>query len=99
MRRGRPLGFNVCLTHEERALLRQQSRQYTLPVGEWRRTMAILYLDMKLSEKETAERCGLGVRIVRKWARRYLEFGIAGLKDAPGAAASRSFPLRLPSRS
>ncbi|MFN8506676.1 MAG: hypothetical protein U0547_03825 [Dehalococcoidia bacterium] len=71
MRRGRPLGFNVCLTHEERALLRQQSRQYTLPVGEWRRTMAILYLDMKLSEKETAERCGLGVRIVRKWARRH----------------------------
>ncbi|MFN8506192.1 MAG: helix-turn-helix domain-containing protein [Dehalococcoidia bacterium] len=92
MRRGRPLGFNVCLTHEERALLRQQSRQYTLPVGEWRRTMAILYLDMKLSEKETAERCGLGVRIVRSGRDATWSSASRPSRMPPGAAASRSFP-------
>lgn len=82
--RGRKLSFRIDLSAEERAELRRRCRMTTLPVGEYKRTQAILLLDAKMTETETAKRCGLGARIVRKWARRYLEEGPAGLKDRPG---------------
>jgi len=64
----------------------------TLPVGEWKRAQAILLLNEKHSEKETGRQCGLGARIVRKWARRYLEEGVGGLKDKPGRGRKPVFP-------
>ncbi len=82
--RGRKLSFKVALSAEERAELERRCRMTTLPVGEHKRARAILLLDARLTETETAKRCGLGARIVRKWARRYLEEGLAGLKDRPG---------------
>ncbi len=82
--RGRKLSFTIALSEEERGELERRCRMTTLPVGEWKRAQAVLLLDAKRTEKETAGRCGLGVRIVRKWARRYLEEGLAGLKDRPG---------------
>ena len=82
--RGRKLSFTIALSDEEREELQHRCRMTTLAVGEWKRAQAILLLDAKKTEKETAERCGLGTRIVRKWARRYLEQGPAGLKDRPG---------------
>jgi len=89
--RGRKLSFRIALSREERAELERRCRMTTLPVGQWKRAQAILLLDAKRSEKETAERCGLGVRIVRKWGRRYEREGLAGLKDRPGRGRKPAF--------
>lgn len=90
--RGRKLSFTIALSAEERAALEHLSRTTTLPVGEWKRTRAILLLGEQRSEKETGRLCGLGARIVRKWARRYLEQGVTGLKDKPGRGRKPVFP-------
>lgn len=82
--RGRKLSFQIALTDEERAELERRCRMTTLPVGHWRRARAILLLDAKVSERETTEDCGLGVRIVRKWGRRYERERLAGLNDRTG---------------
>lgn len=82
--RGRKLSFTIALGEDERTWLEHLCRKTTLPVGQFKRVQAILLLDQRRSEKETAERCGLGVRIVRKWARRYVDEGLAGLQDKPG---------------
>jgi transposase len=63
----------------------------TIGVGEWKRAQAILLLAAGHSEKATAGRCQLGARIVRKWGRRYLADGLAGLLDKPGRGRKRVF--------
>ena len=82
--RGRKLSFTIALGEDERVHLERLCRMTTLPVGQFKRAQAILLLDQQRTEKETADRCGLGVRIVRKWARRYLDHGVMGLQDKPG---------------
>lgn len=82
--RGRKLSFSIVLSPEERSELERRCRMTTLSVGQYKRCQAILLLDTKVSEKETASRCGLGIRIVRKWGRRFQEERLAGLADRPG---------------
>lgn len=55
-------------------------------VGQYKRGQTILLLDAKRSEKQTASRCGLGIRIVRKWRRRFLKGG----GEVGGSFRSRS---------
>lgn len=90
--RGRKLSFSVVLSVEEREELERRCRMTTLPVGEWKRASAILLLDAKTTEKETSDRCGLGIRIVRKWGRRFEKERLAGLKDRPGRGRKPLFP-------
>lgn len=90
--RGRKLSFRVKLSGEQRAELEGWQRTTTRPVGEVRRARAILLLDEARTLKETAVLVGLGTRIVRKWARRYLEEGVGGLRDRPGRGRKPVFP-------
>ena len=93
--RGRKLSFQVILTPEERSNLERRCRMTTLPVGMWKRCQAILLLDAKLSEKEVSKRSGLGIRIVRKWGRRFELERIAGLQDRKRPGRKPVFlPLR-----
>lgn len=89
--RGRPLSFIVRLSLEERAELGRWQRATTKPAGEVRRARAILLLDEGRSLTETAALSGMGTRIVRKWARRYLEEGPGGLGDRPGRGGKPVF--------
>jgi len=89
--RGRKLSFRVALSDDERRELERRCRMTTLAVGEWKRAQAILLLDANRTEKEAAERSGLGVRIVRKWGRRVQDEGLAGLKDRPGRGRKPAF--------
>ncbi len=82
--RGRPLSFVIRLSGADRAELEQWQRATTKPAGEVRRGRAILLLDEGRSLKATAALSGMGQRIVRKWARRFLEEGSGGLRDRPG---------------
>lgn len=89
--RGRKLSYEIVLGAVEREHLERLQRTTTLPVGLHRRVQAILLLDDRQTATDTAKRCGLGVRIVRKWARRYLADGLEGLKDKPGRGRKPAF--------
>lgn len=82
--RGRKLSFTIGLGTEERRDLERRLRMTTLPVGLHKRIHAILLLDDRHTEKDVAVLSGLGVRIVRKWARRYEANGLKGLEDKKG---------------
>lgn len=82
--RGRKPKFVVALTGEARGELEQLQRRTTAPAGEVRRARVILLLADGQSLKATARLSGLTVRNARKWVWRFLEEGIAGLKDKPG---------------
>lgn len=90
--RGRKLSFTIGLGPEERRDLERRLRMTTLPVGLHKRIHAILLLDERHTEKDVAVLSGLGVRIVRKWARRYEADGLKGLEDKRAGAGNRFFP-------
>lgn len=81
--RGRKPNFVVDLTAEVRRDLEQWQRRTTAPAGEARRARIILLVANGESLKAAATRCGFTVRNGRKWIWRFLEEGIAGLKDRP----------------
>jgi transposase len=82
--RGRKPKFVISLTNEVRGELEQLQRRTTAPAGEVRRARVILLLADGQSLKATAKESGLTVRNARKWVWRFLEEGIAGLKDKGG---------------
>jgi transposase len=89
--RGRKLSFSITLSPEEQAELERRCRMTTVAVGQFKRAQAILLLAAHVSEKETAVRCGLGIRIVRKWGRRFQQERLAGLVDRAGRGRKPTF--------
>ena len=86
------MGFRIVLSVGDRAELERYQRTTTKPAGEVRRARAILLLADGETLQYTAELVGLGRRIVRKWAWRFLEEGLPGLRDRPGRGRKPSFP-------
>ena len=82
--RGRKLGFQVVLNDQQQAELEHWQRSTSMPAGRVRRGKVVLLLAEGRSLKETAGQSGMTVRMARKWARRFLEEGIAGLNDRTG---------------
>ena len=81
--RGRKMSFRVELSAGQREELQRWQQTPSMPAGLVRRGRAMLLLADGYLLKEVVERCGLSAKMVRKWARRFLEEGIAGLKDRP----------------
>lgn len=81
--RGRKMSFRVELSTEERAELERWQRTPTMPAGLVRRGRAILLLADGSPLKDVIERCGMTARIVRKWARRFIDDRLPGLADRP----------------
>jgi CRP-like cAMP-binding protein len=81
--RGRKSALTVVLTPADRAEIERWQRSTTGPAGLARRGRILLLLERGLTLKDTAERCGLSVRHVRKWAERFRRHGLAGLRDRP----------------
>jgi len=79
--RGRKSALTIVLTIADRAEIQRWQRATTGPSGLARRGRILLLLEQGLTLKETAQRCGLSVRHVRKWAERYCLQGLAGLRD------------------
>jgi hypothetical protein len=82
--RGRKKSFSLALTDPQRAELLRWQRCSTLPAGLVRRGRLILLLSEGRSVKEAAGIAGLTPNNARKWIRRFLGQGIAGLDDQPG---------------
>ncbi len=81
--RGRKSALTIVLTPADRAEIERWQRATTGPAGLARRGRALLLLEQARTLKDTAARCGLSVRHVRKWAKRYRLHGLAGLRDKP----------------
>jgi transposase len=79
--RGRKLSFQIELSAEERAELDRWQRTTTMQAGLTRRARAMLLLADGYPLKDVVVRCGMTGKIVRKWARRFLEERVAGLAD------------------
>ena len=90
--RGRKLSFSVVLSDEQRAELEHWLRSSTMPAGLVTRARAIVLLADGMALKDVVVRCDLAPRIVRKWARRFIAEGIAGLQDRPGRGRKPVFP-------
>ena len=81
--RGRKSALTIVLTPADRAEIERWQRSTTGPAGLARRGRILLLLEGGLTLKDTAERCGMSVRHVRKWAERFRRHGLAGLHDRP----------------
>ncbi len=80
---GRKTTLVVHLTAEQQAELEHWQRSPTVQAGLARRGRLILLMDQGGSLSNAARVAGLTVRNARKWVRRFLERGLAGLTDRP----------------
>jgi hypothetical protein len=81
--RGRKKSFSLQLTQTQRTELQRWQRTSTLPVGWVRRARLILLLDQGQPVGAAAAIAGLAPKNARKWIRRFLTDGLAGLQDQP----------------
>jgi Winged helix-turn helix len=81
--RGRTSAIKINLTRDQREALESLLRRQKTPVGLAKRARAILLLAEGERFTQTAQRVALGERHLRKWARRFIEQGVAGLQDSP----------------
>ena len=75
------------MSDQTRALLQSWMRRPTKPSGLVRRARALLLLEQGLRFAPTARQVGLSERHLRKWAKRFCELGVAGLREQ-----ARAFP-------
>jgi len=79
--RGRTSSIKITLSDEQRKTLEGLLRRQKAPVGLAKRARAMVLLSEGQPFSHTAQQVGLGERHLRKWARRFIEDGINGLKD------------------
>ena len=89
MARGRKTSLTIHLTPAERRTLRAWQRATTIPAGLARRGRIILLLADGVPITAIAATVGMSRRFIYKWARRFLEQGLAGLADKPGRGSRR----------
>lgn len=92
--RGRKSALTIVLSPEDRAEIEHWQRSTTGPAGLTRRGRALLLLAQGKTLKDTAELCGMSVRHVRKWAKRFRRHGLAGLHDKPRPGRTPVFSPR-----
>lgn len=94
MARGRTSSLVILLSTEERETLEHWQRSTTIAAGLARRARIILLLAAGTSQAKVAHMVDVQRCVVRKWANRFIEKRIAGLRDAPGRGAKGFFSPR-----
>ena len=89
MARGRKTSLTIRLTPAERQTLLAWQRATAIPAGLARRGRIILLLADGVPITAIAAAVGVSRRFIYKWARRFLEQGLAGLADKPGRGPRR----------
>jgi len=79
---------------DQRKELESLVRAPTTPQRSVQRARILLACADGLSQQEAARQVGVRRRIVTKWCGRFRKLGLAGLADAGGRDASRSFRKR-----
>jgi transposase len=81
--RGRRSAWTITLDFPTRTTLQHWVQRRKTPVGLARRARAMLLLEQGHSCVQTAKWVGLADYHVRKWAKRFQERGVAGLREKP----------------
>src|SRR5271157_3210335 len=77
--------FDVCLSPEERLMLRSIARNYTSPYCDVVRARMILMASQGISNKVIAARLDAPRQIVSKWRKRFCQARLPGLQNQPRA--------------
>jgi transposase len=86
--------FTIRLSDQERRLLEDTARKYTLPYNEVLRAKIVLYAAEGLTNKEIGARLDTPREIVSKWRKRFFEQGLAGLEELPRRGRPGQFSPR-----
>jgi hypothetical protein len=73
--------FLIRLSREERKILEERSRHYTLPYRDVVRAKVILLAADGLENKEIGERLDMPRPVVSKWRKRFFRDRLAGLEE------------------
>jgi hypothetical protein len=96
---GRKTSLVVHLAAEQQAELEHWQRSPTVAAGLARRGRLLLLMAEGSTLTNAAQVAGLTVRNARKWVRRFLERGLAGLSDRPRPGRKPVFSPRRRSAS
>ena len=84
--------FAIRLSREERQVLEQRSRQYTLPYREVVRARIVLLAAAGLENTAIGERLAMPRPVVSKWRQRFHCDRLAGLEERPRRGRPSTFP-------
>jgi hypothetical protein len=86
--------FDITLSTEERRILTERARKYTLPYFSVVRAKMILLAAEGLGNDEIAARLDVGRDVVSQWRRRFFEHRVPGLEEGQRSGRPRAFPPR-----
>ena len=86
--------FTIRLSRQEREILENRSRKYTLPYFEVLRAKMILYAAEGRSNDEIATALSVGRDVVSLWRQRFFRERLPGLEERPRPGRPRVFPPR-----
>lgn len=75
--------YLIRLTPDERRVLEDRSRRYSLPYRDVIRAKLVLLAAEGLENQMIGERLDLPREVVSKWRKRFFEEGLSGLNDRP----------------
>lgn len=83
--------YEITLSPEERKILEQRSRRYTLPYRDVVRAKIVLLAAQGLENKEIGERLDLPREVASKWRKRFHRHRLPGLEDEPRRGRAPGF--------
>ena len=87
--------FEVCLSSEERAILKQRASSGTASHREVIRARIVLLAADGLENVEIARRVGVCVDVTSKWRKRFCQEGVEGLADRHRSGRPRRFDAKV----
>ncbi len=87
--------FVIHLSREERRLLEQRSRQYTLSYRDVVRAKIVLLAAEGLENTDIGARLDLPRPVVSKWRQRFFRDRLAGLEELPRGGRPSNFHIPL----
>ncbi len=90
--RGRRSALSIQMNDRTRTTLQSWVHRRKIPHGQARRARAMLLLEQGQTFVQTAQWVGFTERNLRKWAKRFLAHGIAGLSEKPRPGRTPFFP-------
>lgn len=86
--------FAIRLNGEERRILEERARKYTLPYFSVLRAKMILLAAQGLGNDEIAARLDVGREVVSQWRKRFFAQRVPGLEEHARSGRPRAVPPR-----
>jgi len=84
--------YRIELTDQERRILEERARRYTLPYRDVVRAQMMLLAAQGLANDEIAARLNTRREVVSMWRKRFYEERIPGLEERPRRGRPPAFP-------